>query len=151
MKYIGIDPGTNGGAAIIDYDGSNIMILDFSKATDHDIADWIQAYAGKETRALVEKVHSMPRQGVASTFKFGREYGFILGVLTALRIPIEHIQPQAWQRAMGITKKAKTETDTSYKNRLKSRAQGLFPHLTVTLKTCDALLIAEYHRRTWNL
>jgi crossover junction endodeoxyribonuclease RuvC len=148
--FLGIDPGTSGGAALISEDAQKIVLMDFSKLTPHDIAEWLRVviYEHPSTSALVEKVSSMPGQGVASTFKFGHKYGFILGTLTALSIPIEHVMPVVWQRGMGVTKRGKTESKTLYKKRLKSRAQELFPSQKLTLKTCDALLIAEYHRRT---
>jgi hypothetical protein len=37
---------------------------------------------------------------------------------------------------------------TRWKAHLKERAQALYPHLTVTLKTADALLILEAGKRT---
>ena len=36
---------------------------------------------------IVERVAAMPKQGVASTFKFGASYGAILGVVAAIGIP----------------------------------------------------------------
>jgi Holliday junction resolvasome RuvABC endonuclease subunit len=148
MKYLGIDPGNSGGMAIIDEDGT-IDLLDLSKTTEHDVVTWIarHKFTGPIT-ATVEMVGSMPGQGVASTFKFGRSYGFVLGVITALSIPYVKKTPQTWQRAVGVTKRGKNESKTLYKNRLKSLAQQLFAgQKGITLKTCDALLIAEYTRR----
>jgi hypothetical protein len=62
-------------------------------------------------------------------------------VLTALRVPYERVRPQAWQKAMGCLTKGD-------KNVSKRRAQELFPSLKVTHATADALLIAEFNRRT---
>ena len=36
---------------------------------------------------------------------------------------------------------------TEWKNKLKAKAQQLFPGEKVTLATCDSLLIAEYGRK----
>lgn len=55
----------------------------------------------------------------------------------------------AWtrcERCKGI-KKVGGESKQSFKNRLKDKAQQLFPREKVTLATADALLIAEYARR----
>ena len=41
----------------------------------------------------------------------------------------------------------KEESKSQWKNRLKAKAQQLFPKLKITLKTADAILIAEYCRR----
>jgi len=55
------------------------------------------------THAVVEQVASRPGQGVASTFKFGTSYGVVLGVLGALEIPVTHVTPATWKRAVGVT------------------------------------------------
>jgi Holliday junction resolvasome RuvABC endonuclease subunit len=89
----------------------------------------------------------MPKQGVASSFKFGVNYGIVRMALTAAGIPFEEVTPQAWQKALGITHRKKTETPSEWKNRLRARAQQLFPSVSLTLATADALLIAEYCRR----
>lgn len=148
MKYLGIDPGNSGGLAIID--GDAIDLLDLSKATDHDVVTWIarHKFTGPIT-ATIEQVGAMPGQGVSSTFKFGKAYGFIIGVITALAIPYELCTPYKWQRGVGIAKRLKTESKTQFKGRLKSKAQQLFArdHKRITLKTCDALLIAAYTKQ----
>jgi crossover junction endodeoxyribonuclease RuvC len=47
--------------------------------------------------AVVERVASMPKQGVASTFKFGASYGAVLGVLAALKIQTHLVAPAAFR------------------------------------------------------
>ena len=96
--------------------------------------------------AYIEKVSSSPQMGVTSAFTFGRGYGFLRGLLTAYNYPFEEVLPRKWQASFGM-KKGKDESNTQWKNRLKGKAQQLFPHLKVTLATADALLIAEYGRR----
>lgn len=81
----------------------------------------------------------MPKQGVASSFKFGRSYGFLIGLLTGLRIPYEFVTPQKWQKAMGCL----THGD---KNISKAAAQRRWPNEKWTHATADAGLIAEYGR-----
>jgi crossover junction endodeoxyribonuclease RuvC len=51
---------------------------------------------------VVEQVASRPGQGVASMFRFGQSYGTILGVVGALEIPLRHVTPAAWKRALGL-------------------------------------------------
>jgi hypothetical protein len=77
----------------------------------------------------------------SAMFKFGMGYGFIQGALMTLGARIELVAPQAWQKAMGCLTKGD-------KNVSKRRAQELFPTLKVTHATADALLIAEFNRRT---
>jgi len=46
---------------------------------------------------VVEDVHSMPKQGVSSTFKFGMGCGIIHGVAGALRLPLTLVTPNKWK------------------------------------------------------
>jgi crossover junction endodeoxyribonuclease RuvC len=48
--------------------------------------------------AVVERVGSMPRQGVSSTFKFGASYGCLLGILGTLQIRTVLVTPQVWKK-----------------------------------------------------
>lgn len=140
---IGIDPGASGGMVLIDYDGTIIDRMKFNGATDHDIAETLREWKDMDrdyVGGLIEHVHSMPKQGVASSFKFGRSFGFLEGLLTALRIPFGYVTPAKWQGEM----KCRTKGD---KNITKSAAQRLWPDLKWTHALSDAALIAEYGRR----
>lgn len=46
---------------------------------------------------FLERVGSMPGQGVASTFKFGRSFGTAIGVIGALKLPLHLITPSKWK------------------------------------------------------
>jgi len=144
--FIGIDPGGSGGLCCL---GPDYFELSAMPETERDVWDWFAWYADrKDTFAFIEKVHSMPGNGVASMFKFGMNYGMLRLALIAAKIPFEEITPQHWQKEMKIQPKGKNESSTSHKNKLKGKAQQLFPKAKLTLKTADALLIAEYCRRT---
>lgn len=142
----GIDPGKSGGVAFIEsetqYSSSKMP------ATERDIADLILSMkTAGVAKVFIEKVHSMPGQGVKSMFTFGQNYGLLRGILIAHQISFDEVTPRVWQKALGISSKAKTETSSQFKNRLKGKAQQLFPALKITLSNCDAILIAEYGRR----
>ena len=113
--------------------------------TERDI--WECVLTANPTQAVIEHVHSMPAQGVVSSFKFGRSYGFLRGCLIASGVPFEEVSPQRWQRALGVTPRHKGESKAQWKNRLKAVAQQLFPRETVTLATADAILLAIYCQR----
>ena len=51
--YIGIDPGTNGGIAVLDRDGK---VLEVGKmpATPQDILDFLKGYSGQDVTAALE-------------------------------------------------------------------------------------------------
>jgi len=138
--YIGIDPGMSGGAALIDHQGDVVDVIAFRKFTDHDVAATLKEWAEYgNVCAKIEKVHAMPKQGVSSTFKFGRSFGFLIGCLTALGIPFDYVIPNRWQKALGC----QTRGD---KNISKARAQRQWPEQKITHAIADCLLIAEYCR-----
>ena len=45
----------------------------------------------------------MPKQGVSSTFKFGKAYGVVIGVVAALKIPVHFVAPSVWKRHFGLS------------------------------------------------
>lgn len=138
---IGIDPGASGGIAWIDERGR--MCVEKMPDTLRDIWDLLAQFHSFQSapvcKAYLEQVHSMPGQGVASSFKFGQGYGGLEMALIAAGIPFERVTPQKWQKALGCL----TGGD---KNVSKRRAQELFPSIKFTHATADAALIAEYGR-----
>jgi hypothetical protein len=77
---------------------------------------------------------------------YAANWGFIKGCLTYAGYRIIIVPPKKWQQALGLGS-AKELTKTQWKNKLKERAQQLYPKLNVTLSTADALLIYEAARR----
>ena len=138
---LGIDPGLSGGLAVV---GQDIVECYKMPATEKDVFSAIRELLGrtKIRKAYIEKVHSMPRQGVSSTFTFGTNYGGLRMALIALEIPFEAVAPGVWQRTMGCLSKGD-------KNVTKARAQELYPALgrRITHATADALLIATFGLR----
>jgi len=53
--------------------------------------------------AIIERVASMPGQGVSSTFKFGCAFGIIQGVVAALQIPTHFVAPGKWKKHFGLS------------------------------------------------
>jgi len=140
---LGIDPGQNGGIAVILDNMECSEIVDtvaFKNKTEHDISQIMEEYATSyDCFAIIENVHSMPRQGVSSSFKFGHNFGFLIGLLTAYKIPYIKVSPQVWQRAMHCL-------SGGDKKVTKAAAQRLWPSYNITYDIADALLIAEYGR-----
>lgn len=145
MRFvIGIDPGQSGGIAV---NAGKLIEASKMPETERDIVDLLIEYRdnafnmGLELICYLELVHSMPKQGVSSSFKFGKSYGTLIGILAALRIPYELVTPQKWQQAMGCMSRGD-------KNITKQKAQALFPQVPkITHAIADALLIAGYGQR----
>lgn len=107
----GIDPGQTGAISIFEKDSDGewylTTILDFSNETIILVLREI-VLSHTCTVACIEAVHSAPGQGVASTFKFGANFGWWLGVIDALLISYILVSPQKWQGT--LFKKYKTPT-----------------------------------------
>lgn len=140
--FIGVDPGASGAIAALDENGDVVHVIRLSE-TEREVADIFGRLIGPAGSpfAYIERVHAMPKQGVVSSFKFGQSYGFLRGILSASMVPFEEVTPQKWQGAMGC----RTKGD---KNISKQKAGQLFPKMRVFHWNADALLIAEYCRRT---
>lgn len=151
---LAIDPGSSGGICIADHDGIDCWPM---PKTERDVWNLLQTQLRtadvEPWHAFIEDVHAMPQQGVSSTFKFGVSYGFLRGLLVASRIPFAEVRPRTWQKALGIAparaSAAKTQSERGklqreHKNRLKAKAQQMYPDLRITLATADAVLLAHY-------
>ncbi len=146
MKYIiGIDPGSLGGIAVMDESHKVVEVANMPE-TPLDILYFFKKYDPSDTIAYLEDVgKGMPGQSSSATAKFARHNGHLEMALLALQIPTVKATPQKWQKLYQLGKSS-DYGKTEWKNRLKAKAQELFPNLgkKVTLKTCDALLIAMY-------
>lgn len=147
-KYIGIDPGGNGGIAVLSHDGEVVDVVPMPQ-TPQDIFMCLKGYADGDCLCVMEDVgYGIPGQSSKATATFARHNGWLDMALLALDIPTEKVTPHKWVKTYQMSK-TKDMPKTQWKNKLKAKAQQLFPHLgrKLTLKVCDALLIAEYARR----
>jgi crossover junction endodeoxyribonuclease RuvC len=146
MVFVGVDPGASGAICVMNDNGYAPISLCRLSNTEREVSDFLELFRAHadEVTALIERVHSMPRQGVASSFKFGQSYGFLRGLLTAHGVPFEEVTPQTWQKAMGCMSKGD-------KNVTKQKAGQLFPAVKVAHWNADALLIAEFCRRKFRM
>ena len=150
--WIGVDPGQTGGLAYVKHDGALLEVWPMP-AIDGEVdavalarffENW--TVGGGGVRVAIEQVHSMPGQGVSSTFKFGKNFGIVIGVVQCLGLPMHRITPQNWKKQHALTGKGK---DAS-----RHKATELWPHMADQWKfkyqngLTDAALIAETARRT---
>lgn len=141
MTYIGIDPGAKGGLAVI-RDGG-ITVAPYEKSRYIEILSRVPS----DSVCCLEHVHAMPGQGVTSMFNFGQNFGWVQGVLEAMGVSYELVQPQKWKKEFSIT---------GDKNSSIMVCKRLFPGVSLLpTERCrkdndgmaEALLMAEYAKR----
>jgi crossover junction endodeoxyribonuclease RuvC len=143
-SILGVDPGASGGFAC--WRDNKSFTACGIPATEGDQIQLIrELIAPGETIAFVEQVGGFIGKGQpgSAMFSFGRNFGFILGVMQALGVRIELVRPQKWQKSWAWEASG-CASRSEWKNKLKSCAQRLFPLLKPTLSTADALLILSY-------
>ena len=171
MKYfIGIDPGLQGCLCLMNSNGKVLFLpskfcINVGKGSTknggkkqnniHDLVRMkdilkkiIDKIDVKDIFVILEAQQSMPKQGVASTFKIGKGFGAWEMALICFDFRYEVKHPKTWQKLMfenvgGIDLKQKSLLI----------AKRLFP--TIEFKKnhnkSDAVLIAEYARRKYNV
>jgi len=134
MKILGIDPGIHGGLAlVIINDGAAPQLVDAcdvptvgTRAAERvevlAIRFWIQTH--QPDHAVIEQCGSMPKQGVASTFKFGKAAGALEATVALCGIPMTIVAPAVWKKAFGLRGKEK-EASRQYALQLFPAEHGL--------------------------
>jgi hypothetical protein len=130
---IGIDPGAHGAAAFF-HNQALTWIVSFDKDPDWRALLFSYCKFLQPDYAVLEEVHAWRRDGKKSAFSFGRRRGEVETVLHLAKCPVQLIQPQEWQRRLGLLRK-----DKAYSKKL---ALELFPQLTgIKGDVFDAVLI----------
>lgn len=114
---IGIDPGLKGGICLA-WETSKWETFPMPV-----LGGWIDLYELKKIltppgmkRAdlvVIEKVHSMPKQGVSSSFKFGDGFGSLKAMSVGLDLPFILVTPQQWKKIVLVGYDWKGNKDTS--------------------------------------
>lgn len=155
---IGIDPGLHGAIAVLNDLGQIISLQDtptiltkrggknknvYLPTQMATILEAIQA-TGRVVVVGIERAQAMPGQGVTSMFSIGYGYGIWLGILAALRLPVEIVESKAWKKAAQIP-------SGSDKAASVVRALQLWPSCTQLARKrddgrADALLVCNFVR-----
>ena len=152
--FMGIDPGLDGAIATVSDCGADVAVYDIpnmqtGNKTEVDLMTLRAVLEHALERAelvtcCIERVHSMPKQGVASSFNFGKTAGILLGMLAAMKVPFQQVTPQEWKKKM-------MNGQGKEKDAARQVAGQMFPTADLHLKKhhnrADALLIAEYCRQ----
>lgn len=108
---IGVDPGLKGALAF--YDGTSLHTVSMpvaKAATRGNEVMWAVLKSEfdlpyelmKPEHVFIERVHSKPKEGVASAFKFGYVSGGLRGFVTAYELPVTMVTPNQWKRALRV-------------------------------------------------
>jgi len=150
---IGVDPGSVSAAYAIIVRGPSraAFVADMPVA-----AKMVQATAWAQTLkehlkpfgqvdAVIELVNAMPKQGVSSSFNFGKGCGMVEGVLAALEIRTHLVSPLRWKKALNLSSDADASRDL---------ASRLYPSVAKFLdkkrdhNKAEALLMAHWFIQT---
>ena len=122
MKICGIDPGITGGIAFFDghkIDACRVPTFKIANKKVLDMESICRLLVFHEPELVfIEQQHAMPRQGVASTFKTGFNYGIYIGILHALNYEYTVVIPRKWKADLSVT---------SDKDQARMRATELMP------------------------
>ena len=139
--FLGLDPGKSGALASINSDDGFLVVHPWPGCLQ-DAWELLAGFANTSAVCALEKVHSMPRQGVKSMFTFGQFFGRQEAMLAAAGVAIEYVLPSKWQTALGCLSGGDKKVTWE-------RARLLFPQTKITQQVADAVLLAEYARRTF--
>ena len=165
LYVIGVDPGISGGIALIGPDaltmvrGEHMPTMEMVGSRGRKIVD-VRAAARILDRmlleashpsirpvAVLEKVHAMPKQGVASSFSFGHNVGMIEAVLRLAVERVSVVSASTWKPRMNLSRD---------KAQSLAMARDRFgPHEVFAYKTKDgvaeaALIAAYWHKEHAN-
>lgn len=138
---LAIDPGKNGGAAIMSLTGVLLDCSPFrsSEEMHETMKMWEKAFVF--SKVVMENVHAFPGQGVVSAFSFGQNFGWWQGRLAAYAV--EYVEPRVWQKKLGVALPGHSKK-TEHKRALCDLARQRFSGVKkLSLATCDAVLIAS--------
>jgi Holliday junction resolvasome RuvABC endonuclease subunit len=83
------------------YNAANREALGVERSADNTpIGDKINFIRQNVAGVIIETVHSMPQQGVSSTFTFGKGYGMVIGTIQSMGLPLHFVTPQAWKKTI---------------------------------------------------
>lgn len=146
IPVIGIDPGVNGGLAVLNDLGQALYIRAFEpRMTPEGLRCLVAASAGLLKReggsfCFLERVGYMPTDGGKGAFTFGRVVGLLEMAVICHDLALHYVPPMLWQAKLGCL-------SGGNKNVTKRAAQALFPDEKITHAVADALLIAVYGQR----
>lgn len=145
---VAIDPGVNGGIALLDREG--VVTVQKMPGTDIDVVSFLVEVSNtaKEVDCYLEEPPLYAGRNIPGSAigKLMWNTGVLYGAAVCLGWKMHRIRPAIWQKAHTCGTKGELSS-TAWKNKLKARAAELFPTVDVTLWNADALLILDAAKR----
>jgi hypothetical protein len=98
---MGVDPGMRGGIAFL---GELLTCYDIPivgiEVDVEEVCRLIRQH--NPGMAVVERAGAMPKQGLASTFRYALACGMLRGALTACNVPYHLVAATAWKKRFGL-------------------------------------------------
>lgn len=145
---VGIDPGSKGAIGFLWPDDGVAAVFDIPIAettgtsrTFREVEPVVLAALFKRfdpIHVYLERIHSLPTDGVVGAFTFGDNFGSLKGVIGAIGIPLSRVAPEVWKKSLKVPKDKKQAV---------ARARELFPACADAFTRPDraeALLIGFY-------
>ena len=148
-RYIGIDPGKNGGIMVIDESGEATAYKCPEKVFDMAVLfRLLMSHTAPDNICLLmERVWARPGNAVRAAFTYGVNYGQWLGIASSHEVKMHTTLPNDWIKWIGCPKGLPVK---ERKHWLRDKAKELYPDLKkVTLATADAILITHYAKEEY--
>ncbi len=153
MITVGVDPGITGAVGVLK-GGEFVSLFDIpsrvkgegsvkreidSAVFNGTLREHLKQFNGEFCGLALERVSSMPGQGVSSVFSLGDSYGCCRTVLSLTGTELNLVAPAVWKRHFGLDRD---------KENSRKLATELFPKAELHLKKhadrAEALLIARW-------
>lgn len=149
--FLGIDPGAISGAwGIVNHLGQYVSCGDIPNVQGKISViefknQFYRSIFGSDFDIVIELVGSMPKQGLSSTYKFGRAVGAIEAVCELTGQLVTHVRPQKWKKEMELVADKKDSL---------IKARNFFPEAPLSRvkdhNKAEALLLARWLQIEWS-
>lgn len=115
---VGIDPGISGGVSVLTWTGRFItgirmpsVLMGKRAMVDTVALDALMIGFENVRSVVIEAPNSMPKQGLQSTFNFGRHCGAVEGWAVSLRCPVRLVTPSVWKKFFALSSDKRASLD----------------------------------------
>lgn len=147
-NFLGIDPGLNGGVALLSHDGRVLSLaptprvllasaarrkkrqgkkLKVAERTTYDVPLMLKlllVVAPTVRRARLERLAAVPAMGAVGNFGYGRGYGLWEALLTASSVSFSVVASNVWKPALGLPAPDVPDIDPALTGKAKRIALG---------------------------